>query len=346
MKRIKSLFITLICLLLALPLGGCGESKSFEQQLFAMDTVMTMTAYGKNAETGLQSAAGVITSLEKMLDPEDDDSTVYALNHAKGKSIVTEGQIVEMLHTAQTIYERSGKAFDPAIYPLVKAWGFIDGKYDVPSEEEIAGLLPNIDFSNIEITGFPDSGDYLVTLPSGTMLTFGAIAKGCASNYAVAALRTAGVESAIVSLGGNIQTLGQKPDGSNWNVAIQDPNDTGSYVGILSVGETAVVTSGGYQRYFYGDDNVIYHHILDPDTGYPAESGLLSATVVCSDGMLADALSTTMFILGETRALDYWHTYGGFDMILVTDDGRVVITDGLYDTFATYGDSYTFTFTD
>ena len=114
----------------------------------------------------------------------------------------------------------------------------------------------------------------------------------------------------------------------------------------LSVGETAVVTSGGYQRYFYGDDNVVYHHILDPATGYPAESGLLSATVVCSDGMLADALSTTMFILGEDKALDYWRTYGGFEMILVTDDGRVLITDGLYDEFASYGDSYDFEFTD
>lgn len=346
MKRIRTLFILIFGLLLALPLGGCGESKSSEQQLFAMDTVMTMTAYGKNAEDGLHSAAGVITSLENMLDPENEDSTVYALNHAKGQSIVTEGQLVEMLRAAQTIYGRSGEALNLSIYPLVKAWGFIDGKYTVPTEEEIAELLTNIDFSNIEITGFSDSGDYLVTLPSGTMLTFAAIARGCASNYAVASLRSAGVESAIVSLGGNIQTLGKKPDDSNWNIAIQDPNDTGSYVGILSIGESAVVTSGGYQRYFFGDDNVVYHHILDPSTGYPADSGLLSATVVCSDGMLADALSTTMFILGENKALDYWRTYGGFDMILVTDDDRVIVTDGLYDTFSSYGDSYTFTFTD
>lgn len=346
MKCIKKLFISLICLLLALSLGGCGEKKSYENQLFAMDTVMTMTAYGKNAESGLQSASGVITALEKILDPENEDSTVYALNHAKGESVVTKGQIVEMIEAAKIIYERSGRALDPAVYPLVKAWGFIDGNYTVPSEDEIAALLSNIDFSTIEITGFADSSDYLVTVPAGTMLTFAALARGSASNYAVSALRAAGVSSAIVSLGGNIQTLGQKPDGSNWNVAVQDPNDTSSYVGILSVGETAVVTSGGYQRYFYGDDNVIYHHILDPDTGCPAESGLLSATVVCTDGMQADALSTTMFILGEKEALDYWRTYGGFEMILVTDDGRVVVTDGLYESFSSYGDSYTFTFTD
>lgn len=344
MKRMKKLLVTLLCISLILPLGGCGEGTAHEKQLFSMDTAMTLTAYGKNAEAGLSSAAGIISSLDAMLDPENENSAVYALNHANGTGVVVKGQVVEMLNIAGTLCERSGGALDLAIYPLVKAWGFIDGKYAVPSPDEITALLGDIGFSDVKITAFTDSADCLVTLPAGTELTFGAIAKGCASNYAVAALRAAGVTSAIVSLGGNVQTLGKKPDGSNWNVAVQDPNDTGSYVGVLNVGETAVVTSGGYQRYFYGDDGIRYHHILDPATGYPADSGLLSATVVCSDGATADALSTTMFILGETKALDYWRTYGGFQMILVTADGRVVVTDGLYDEFTSYGENYDFSF--
>jgi thiamine biosynthesis lipoprotein len=344
MKYVRTFIAALLCFSLLLPLSGCGENKSYEKQLFSMDTVMTLTAYGKDAAEGLTSAAGVIESLDTMMDPENENSAVYAINHANGSSVVVKGQVAEMLDTAESVYTRSSGAFDPAIYPLVKVWGFIDGKYTVPSPDEITALLGSINFSNIDITAFSDSDDYLVTVPAGTELTFAAIAKGCASNYAIAALRAAGVTSAIVSLGGNVQTLGKKPDGTNWNIAVQDPNNTGSYVGVLSAGETAVVTSGGYQRYFYGDDGVRYHHILDPVTGYPAESGILSATVVCSDGMLADALSTTMCILGENRALDYWRTYGGFDMILVTDDGRVVVTDGLYDTFSAYGDSYSVEF--
>ena len=340
MKRIKTLLIALLCLISALPLGGCGGNKRYEEQLFAMDTAMTLTAYGKNAEAGLSSAAGVLRSLDAMLDPENEDSAVYDINHANGGSVVVKGQVAEMLSAAAEVYERSNKALDLSIYPLVKAWGFIDGKYTVPSAEEIEALRGNLNFSAVTVTSFTESGDYLVTAPAETALTFGAVARGCASGYAVAALRAAGVTSAIVSLGGNVQTLGLKPDGSNWNVAVQDPNNTGSYVGVLSVGETAVVTSGGYQRYFLGEDGARYHHILDPATGYPANSGLSSVTVVCPDGLLADALSTALFILGEDKAIDYWHTYGGFEMVLVTDDGRVVVTDGLYDTFSAYGENY------
>lgn len=340
MKKLKGPIAVLLGLCLLAALAGCGESKAQEKQIFSMDTVMTLTAYGKNADAGLDSAVGVINSMDTMFDPENENSDVYAVNHAKGQPTVVHGQVAEMLKTATTVYSRSDGALDLAIYPLVKAWGFVDGQYTVPSGDTISALLGDIDFSKVKLTDFADAGDYLVTVPDGMELTFGAVAKGCASNYAIAALRAAGVTSAIVSLGGNVQTLGTKPDGSDWNVAVQDPNDTGSYVGILSVGETAVVTSGGYQRYFE-QDGVRYHHILDPATGYPADSGLLSVTVVCTDGTMADALSTALFVLGEDKALDYWRTYGGFDLVLVTDDDRVVVTSGLYEDFQAYGDRYT-----
>lgn len=341
MKRLRSAIASLLCLALALPLSGCGNTAKTEKQIFSMDTVMTLTAYGDNAEKGLEKAVSVINAMDSTLDPENENSAVYAINHAKGQSVVVTGQVVEMLDTARTVYERTGGVLDPAIYPLVKAWGFIDGKYTVPTQDAIDTLLTQIDFSTVKVAGFADSSDYLLTAPSGTQLTFGALAKGCASDYAIAALRQAGVSSACISLGGNVQTLGAKPDGSNWSIAVQDPNDTGSYVGVLSLGETAVVTSGGYQRYFE-QDGVRYHHILDPRTGYPAESGLLSVTIICQSGLMADALSTTLYILGEDKAVDYWRTYGGFDMVLVTDDGRVVATSGLYDTFQSYGDKYSY----
>ncbi len=344
MKHLKKAAAAALCAALLVTLAACGSPKLVEKQIFSMDTVMTLKAYGSKAEEGLSSAIGMINSMNAMLDPENEDSAVYELNHARGQSVVVRGQIVEMLQTADTVYQRTGGAFDLTVYPLVKAWGFINGNYRVPTDEDIAALLERVDFSALELTGFADGSDYMLTMPDGMQLSFGAIAKGCAAQYAISALRSAGVESAIISLGGNVQTLGVKPDGTNWNVAIQDPNDTGSTVGYVSVGETAVVTSGGYQRYFEDEDGVRYHHILDPATGAPANSGLLSVTIICPNGTMADALSTAMFILGEDDALEYWRTYGGFEMILITEDARVVATSGLYDTFQRSSENYTYGF--
>lgn len=342
MTALKKTLIFLLCAAGLLGLSACGKTSKSEKQIFAMDTVMTLTAYGEKAEAGLESAAGIINAMDAMLDPENNDSVVYELNNAMGKSVVVKGQVAEMLSVAQTIFDRSGGALDLAIYPLVKLWGFVDGKYYVPTEEEVEAMLPYTRYKNIAVQDFTQAGSYLVTVPAGTQLSFAAVAKGCASSYAIAALRSAGVESACISLGGNVQTLGTKPDGTTWNIAVQDPNDTSSYVGILTVGETAVVTSGGYQRYFDDKAGNRYHHILDPNTGYPADSGLLSVTIVCPDGIMADALSTAMFIQGADKALSYWRTYGGFEAVLVTTDGRVIITNGLYEDFTPSTDKYTY----
>ena len=332
-----------LCLAMLLPLAGCGESKQEQAEIFAMDTYMTLTAYGKNATAGLNAAKSVITSMDSMLDPELETSTTYAINHAEGASVVVPGQVARMLSTAQTVYKQSGGALDLTIYPLIKRWGFVDGKYYVPTDEEISSDLAKRCFDKLTLTSFPSSGTYMVQMPSGGELSFASVAKGCASDNAIEAMRQAGVESGIISLGGNVQTLGTKPDGSDWNVAVQDPNDTGDYIGYVSVGETAVITSGSYQRCFT-QNGKLYHHIIDPATGEPAENELQSVTIVCPDGILADCLSTAMFVLGETDALAYWRDHGGFEMILITTDGRVVLTNGLYGKFTPNGDRYEYSY--
>ena len=331
----------MLCLCLLAPLAACGEGEAHERQLFAMDTVMGLTAYGKNAEAGLDSAIGVINSLSAMLDPEMSTSEAYKLNHAQGESLPISGQVAEMLNTAYSVYESTGGALDLTIYPLVKAWGFVDANYRVPTEEEIESLLEQTGFDKLTMTALSGGQTYLVTIPDGMELSFASIAKGCASKYAISALRSAGVESAILTLGGNVQTLGVKPNGSDWNIAIQDPQDSEGYAGILNLGECAVVTAGGYQRYFYGEDNVRYTHIIDPSTGYPADTDLLSATVVADDALMADALSTALCVLGSDGAIDYYMANGGFEMALITDDGRVLITPGLIDSFELANLDYT-----
>lgn len=345
-RLIRRAAVLALCLGMLLALTACGEGTQVQKQLFAMDTTMTLTAYGKNAEAGLDAAASVINAMDTGLDPENPSSTIYAINHAEGANTAVSGQVASMLGTAQLVYQRSGGALDPSIYPLIKLWGFIDGKYYVPTAEEISAALALRCFDKLTINSFPSSGGYSVSIPAGGELGLGAVAKGSASAAAVDAMRQAGVKSGIVSLGGNVQTLGLKPDGTNWTVAVQDPNYPESFLGVLSVGETAVITSGSYQRSFEDMRGHSYHHILNPATGSPTANSLVSVTIICTDGTMADCLSTAMFVLGENKALEYWRTYGGFEMIMVTSENEVICTKGLIEKFTLSNDSYTLSFSE
>ena len=331
-KRILRLAALLLCMAMLLPLAACGENRKEQKELFAMDTIMTLTAYGKQAEAGLNAAESVILAMDVMLDPELSTSSVYAINHAKGSATVISAQLAKMLTTAKIVYDQSGGALDLSLYPLIKRWGSVDQKYYKPTEAEILEDLSRLCFDQITLTSFPATGSYSLTIPEYGELSFAAVAKGCAAENAIDAMRQVGVKSGIISLGGNVQTLGLKPDGSLWKVAIQDPDNPEGYVGVITVGETAVVTSGPYQRNFV-IKGVTYHHIINPATGHPSGSSLKSVTIVCEDGTMADCLSTAMFVLGETKALNYWRQYGGFEMILVTTDDRIVCTKGLLEDF-------------
>ncbi len=336
----------LLCTVMLLPLSGCGETAMSQKQVFAMDTIMTLTAYGRDREAGLSAAESVIVSMDAMLDPELPTSTTYAINHAQGENVVISGQVATMLSTAKTVYDQSGGALDLSIYPLIKRWGFVDNKFYVPTDMEIAEDLARKCFGDMILTSFPSSGAYSVSLPIYGELSFAALGKGCAAANAIDAMRQAGVTSGIVSLGGNVQTLGLKPDGTNWTVAIQDPSIPENYLGVISVGETAVITSGSYQRNFTTMQGKSYHHLLNPDTGYPVNNKLLSVTVICQDGTMADALSTALFVMGKTKAINYWRTYGGFDMILVDEENNITCTKGLIEKFTLINENYNLSFTE
>lgn len=333
-----------LCLAMALPLTACGETKETQRVVYAMDTVMTLTAYGKNANAGLSAAESIIVSMDAMLDPEVETSTTYAINHALGSSTVVSGQVAQMLSTAHTVYKQTDGALDLTLYPLIKRWGFVDGKYYVPTAEEIAEDLSRTCFNQLVLTSFPNSASYAVSIPTYGELSFAACAKGCAADNGIEAMRQAGVTSGIISLGGNVQTLGLKPDGTQWNVAIQDPNNTASFLGVVNVGETAIVTSGSYQRYFTDNRNNSYHHIINPSSGHPVTNSLQSVTIICEDGTLADCLSTAMFVCGETKAINYWRTHGGFEMILVNKDNKIICTKGLIEEFTLVNQNYTLKF--
>lgn len=341
-KTLNKLVCILLSLVIIFSLSACGEAKSITTQVYAMDTIMTLTAYGNNAQNGLNAAESTILALDTMLDPDVETSTTYAINHANGEDVPVTGPVADMLSTAITVYKQSDGAYDLTLYPLIERWGFTNQQYYVPTAEEISEDLARLCMDKITLTSFPAMGSYAVHLPSYGELSFASCAKGCASKYAIDAMRKQGVQSAIVSLGGNVQTLGVKPDGTDWTIGIVDPNNTSSYIATLSLGETAVVTSGPYQRYM--PSNKTYHHLFSPKTGYPTGNGLSSVTIICEDGTLADCLSTAMYVSGGSAALKYWKTYGGFEMVIITDEYKVTATKGLIEKLDIVNPNYTLTF--
>jgi len=301
-----------------------------------MDTAMILTAYGDNARGALDAAEERILALEADLDPASPDGSVHALNAGAGTTVPVSEDCYNIMLTSMDVWAASGGALDPGIYPLSRAWGFIGGDYRVPPREELDALLAAKDTGGILL----DGDACAARIPAGMEVSFGAVAKGYTAQAVCDLLAEHGVTSAVLSLGGNVQTLGEsKPDGTSWQVAVTDPRDTGAYAGLLETGQTAVVTSGGYQRFFQRD-GVIYIHILDPVAGCPVENGLLSVTVVTEDGALADALSTALFVMGEERALAYAREHEEIELVLITEDDRVIVTTGLRDSFRETTEAY------
>ena len=341
MKRsFQHILALVLCLALCLPLCACtGEGKSRTKRVSALGGLADITAYGKNAAAALPEAEAALTSVDAMVSTFDENSRIYAVNHADGKAVVVTAQVASMIETARTVSKQTDGALDLTVYPLMDAWGFLSGSYTVPDEDTIAELLTHIGMNRVNLSADQESGDYMLQLPADVQITLDCVARGAATNAAINAMRAKGVKSAVISMGGNVQTLGLKPDGSKWNIAIMDPNDRNAYIGYLPLGETAVVTSSPTELSFT-QRGALYHHIMNPETGMPASTAIRSMTVVCADAQMADCLSTAMFVLGERKALQYWRDHHGFEMLIITQDGRITCTNGLYGAFTQTGGDY------
>ena len=321
----------LAALLLAGVLTGCSApaeemQQPVERSLFAMNTYMTFTAYGEDAQAALQEAEECIQQVEGLWSVTDEDSEIYQANHSGGQPVTVSEETAEIISFALEMAQRTGGALDPTIYPVLTAWGFTTDSKQVPSQQQIAQLLEQVGYDRIQINGSE------LTVPDGMELDLGAVGKGYTADLVTEILRRHGVTSALISLGGNIQAIGSRPDGSDWRLGIRAPWESGN-LGVLTVSDAAVVTSGGYKNYFDDEQGNIYWHILDPSTGYPADSGLQSVTIVGREGKMCDALSTALFVMGAQSAEQYWRENGGFEMLLVTDSGEILITEGIAENF-------------
>ena len=298
------------------------------RDVFAMDTYMTVKAYGSNGDAAVDAAVDEINRLDALLSTGKKDSEIGQINANNGGQLSEDGAV--LMERSLELYKSTNGAFDVAIYPVMKAWGFTDGNYQVPDADILKATLELADPSLID---YDKETSTVSFQKDGVQIYFGGIAKGYTSSRIMDIYREKGVTSGLVNLGGNAQVFGTKPDGSLWRVAVQSPDSEDEYLGVLETKDKAIITSGGYERYFE-KDGVTYHHIIDPSTGYPADNGLISVTIVSADGTLADGLSTSLFVMGKDKAVDYWKAHSDeFDMILLTDDEKLYVSEGIKDSF-------------
>ena len=336
-KKLNAVFLVAAILSLC----SCNASKNindkssdeaFTRDVFAMDTYMSLKAYGSNAEKALTEAENRITELEKTLSVTSEDSDVWKINHSDAQPVSVSSDTITLINKALDIGAETNGALDITLYPLLKEWGFTTGEYKIPDTQTLDKLLNNVDYSRISVKGEK------ITLPLDVEIDLGALAKGYTGDEVLDIMKENGVSSAIVSLGGNVQALGSKPDGSDWKVAVRDPFAPETDMCVVEISGKAVITSGNYERFFTGNDGKNYWHILDPNGGYPADNGLVSVTVIGKNGLECDALSTALFVLGYEKTIDYLKKHPENDVILVTDDKKVYYSDGISEKFTNISD--------
>ena len=310
-------------------LCGCTveekPTERYSDMVFAMDTVMDLSVFAQGPEV-LDEAETLILDLEKKFSTTDPGSEIYRLNRLG--SATMSADTAELIGTALEFCRMTQGKLDLSIYPIVRAWGFTTDAYQVPAQAQLDQLLRHVDYRQISL----NKNTSVVSLPAGMEIDLGSVAKGYTGDRLSQLFRSRGVTSALMNLGGNVQAVGKKPDGSLWKIGLQNPMGDGN-IGILSIADQAVITSGGYERYFQDESGNYYWHIIDPATGWPARSGLISATAVGPQGAYCDALSTSLFIMGPEEAVSFWKEHRDFEMILVKVDGEVLITPALEDSF-------------
>lgn len=328
LKLIAFFVLFIIVVWVALMLRYCYKETTSEVSFFAMDTYMSVKATGRDSEAAVEAVKSAIEALDVKLSVTNPESIVAGLNRTC--TCTADEDLIYLLQKSSEAKEMSQGAFNICIYPIMKEWGFTGDEFKVPDKKTLEGLCKLVIASQVS---FSEAGEP-VTLTLGAMVDFGGIAKGYASKVAGDIFAEKGIKSALINLGGNVYAIGKKPDGSLWNVAVKGPDDSVKYLGVLSLSDKAVITSGGYER-FFEEGGVTYHHIIDPATGYPADSGAKSVTIVSGDPTLADALSTAIFVMGLDKATDLWRENSSvFDFIFYDDKGNLYITEGVKDVFS------------
>lgn len=324
-------------LLVALLCTGCAsqEPVATTAEIYAMDTIMYLTAYGDQGTQAISQAESSILELENQLSRTREGSELFLLNQSGSASV--SDKTAQIISAALDYGLLTGGAFSCTIAPVMDVWGFTSDTLAVPSDDDLSAAMAFLGDESVSL-----SPDNTVTLAPGQAIDLGGIGKGYASQVVADVFASYEIPHGMVSLGGNVYVTGGRTDGDPWRIGVQDPQNLSGYAGILTLSDGFAVTSGGYQR-FFEENGTTYHHIINPATGYSATSNLLSVTIVSPDnGTLCDALSTALYVMGEETAIDFWRSgVADFEMILLTTDNRAVVSSGLHDQF-TAEEGYTY----
>jgi len=312
-----------------------ADLEKISGRFFIMDTYVTITVYSSDKTKGqeaIDQAAAEFQRINNLVgrflgknlsNPQESD--VYRVNEMAGISPVqVSDDTLAMIKRAIHFAELSGGLFDITIGPIMDLWGFGGEEYHIPPEDELKQALLLTGYQKIIV----DEQAKTVYLPGkGMVMDLGGVAKGYATDVAVQKLRALGIKSGIINAGGNIFVLGSKPDGSPWKVGIRDPRDKNGHLAVVDVIDSAVISSGDYERYFE-ENGVRYHHIMDPSTGKQAR-GLMATTVIANNSMDADIFSTLMFVLGTEKGMEFKKTLPEVEIVFTNDRKEITYSDGL-----------------
>ncbi len=291
-----------------------------------LGTVVEITLIGNNKaalEDAMTAAFARITEIEMVADRFTSESEISAVNRRKTPAtIAVSADMLRMLLISRKVSDLTGGAFDVTVAPLVDLWGFdVGGR--LPARDEIERELSRVDYHRVAI----DEASSTITPTDGSVrLELGGIAQGYAAGEVERLIRERGIKSGVINISGDIAVIGDK-NGKPWRIGVQDPRDTDKLCAVINAKDIAIVTSGNYERCFFVD-GVKYHHILNPKTGYPAR-GCASVTVVTRDVVIADALSTAIFVLGPDEGMKLAGTLDGVEVLIVTEEGEMIYSPGL-----------------
>ena len=330
-KKLNFPLIFTASFLLVFSLTSCGffnekKAEKITKTEFLLDTVVSVTVYDEADSEAVDECIALCADYEKLFSRTDPESELYALNASGGMAVSDE--LLGLIETALYYCELSDGRFDITMGAVSEAYGFSSVSPSLPSAEFIAEALSHTGYEKITI----DGNTVTLTDPEA-VIDLGAIAKGYIADRLGELLRERGVENAIIDLGGNILCLGNKPDGSDFKVGIQYPY-RGSNISITSaaISNMSVVTSGVYQRYFEAEGKT-YHHILDPETGYSLNNGLLSVSIISENSVDCDALSTTVFALGLEDGMELVNSLENVWAVFITEDMDIIYSEGFEDMF-------------
>ena len=314
--------VRFILLIFPFVLCGCRNLQKSSLSFQAMNTFVSVQTFGENSKNVNQKIKARLSELESLFSTTDSSSEIYKLNHSSEK-IQVSSETYSLLSYSVKMAEIFNGHFNPALFPVIREWGFTTGNYHVPSQEKINFLLKKTDFSQIQF--FDDN---FVQLQDSMSVDFGSVAKGFASDEIVKILSENNILSALIDFGGNIIAFGEKPDSSFWRIGIKNP--FGGEISLaVKVKNQMVITSGGYERFFTDENQKKYIHIFDGKTGFPVENEIESVTIICENGLYADTLSTALFIIGSENAVSFWRERKDLQMIILQKDGSILYTSPL-----------------